>query len=93
MGSTGELRTNSYRFLFKDIPVMVNQDKFTFISSMQILRAMLRTYRLRWPITRYGESESNESMLATRFDDDDDDDDDDVEVEAIIEVITVQLIN
>ena len=45
-----------------DTPVLVDQQKITFISSVWTLDAVKRTYQEQWPIEIDGKSDSRESM-------------------------------
>ena len=55
--------TFSCRLLTRKTSMLANQQKLTFISSMQTLGAIYKTYQEWWPIGADGERESRESML------------------------------
>ena len=56
-----------------DTPAFDNQQKLTFVSSVRIQDADLRTYRVRWPIQTKDEIESKESLLSAGLEDNDTD--------------------
>ena len=59
-----------------DTPVLADQQKHPFISSVWIVGAVWRTYQVQWLIETYSKRDSRESVLLARHYDDDDDDDD-----------------
>ena len=61
-----------YGLLHKDTPVLANQQKLTFISSVQTLDAVEKTCQARWQTEMDSEKESKESVLLACHDDGDD---------------------
>ena len=59
-----------------DTPVLANQQKLTFISSVRTLDAVL-IYQKQRQIGTGGKRESRDFVLSARLDDDNDDDNDD----------------
>ena len=51
-----------------DTPVLADQQKLTFISSVQTLNAVLQIYQEQWTIGMDFERGSKESMLSAHFD-------------------------
>ena len=49
--------------LHMDTPVVINQQRLTFINSVPTLDAIKRIYQEKWSIGTDGENESRESML------------------------------
>ena len=56
-----------------DTPVLTDQQKLIFISSVQTLDAVERTYQKWWLIGTNDKKESKESVLLAHHDDDKDD--------------------
>ena len=52
-----------------DVPVLADQLKLAYISSVQILDMVLKTYQEEWIIGIDGERKSGKSMLSARLDD------------------------
>ena len=59
----------SHGFLHMDTPVLTKQQRLIYISSVQTLDAVKRTYQERWQIGMDVERVSRESVLSTQLDD------------------------
>ena len=74
MTSTAEeMRTNLYATFFYrplhiDLPVLADRQRFTCISSMRTLDAVLKTYQEKWMIGTDDENESRNSVLSVQLD-------------------------
>ena len=49
--------------------MLADQQRLTFISSMQTLDAIWSIYQEQWPVGTDGEKESRESVLLASYDD------------------------
>ena len=70
-GTAGEVQTNLkvkffYRLLHMDIPVLIDQQRFIYISSVRRVDAVQKTNQERWMIGTDGERCSWNSMLLAR---------------------------
>ena len=80
-GTTGEIRKNteatfSYGLLYMDLPVLTDQLRLTYITSVWTHDADLKTSQEQWMIGMDGKKELGNFMLSACLDTDDDDDDD-----------------
>ena len=66
-----------------DAPLLSDQQNLTFISSMQTLDAVWRTYQEQWLRGTDGKRESIESVLCVRHDDNDDNEEISLQMEIL----------
>ena len=74
--TAGEMRMNSWQTFFDeplhmDVPMLADQQKLIYISSLLILDVFWKTCRMQWMIGTDAERKSRKSMLSTWLDDND----------------------